>query len=310
LKTYHNISSFEVPEETILTIGSYDGVHLGHQKILSTIIEKAKATGKTSVLLTFSPHPRYVIPAPKKVAFGLLSTDSEKESLLESLGLDYLIVQDFTLNWANREPEAYVKKSLIEGINPKEIVVGFDHRFGKARKGDITLLQAMCKEHNISVTEIDKQLLEEDKISSTRARILLDKGDVHKVKDVLGRPYSIQGTVVEGFKVGRSIGFPTANIEPNSPQKLIPADGAYACKITVDGQIHNAMMNIGLRPTLSSVSKRSIEVHIFNFAKDIYNKEVYIQFEHRIRDEKKFRSLEELSAQLLKDREAATKLLM
>jgi len=307
MKVINNIEDFEKPDSAVVTIGTFDGVHLGHQEILNQVVADAKSIGGKSILITFWPHPRFIL---KKDAtdLKLLSTFDEKVELLESLGLDYLIKIPFTPKFSNLSAEEFTKSILVDRIGTKKLYIGYDHRFGNNREGDIHFLQEKGSVFDYEVFEIPRQDIDNIGISSTKIRSALHEGEIQLSNSLLGRNYSISGTVVEGQRVGREIGFPTANLEVRESYKLLPGDGAYAVIVEIDGTSFNGMLNIGFKPTVDG-SQRTIETHLFNFDENIYGRELTIEFVQSLRKERKFDSLEDLKKQLAQDKDKAKSIL-
>ncbi len=308
MKIYHGLEDFAPIHNAVVTIGTFDGVHLGHQKILKRLSSVAQRIGGETVLLTFWPHPRIVLYP--EYDLKLLTTMEEKTALLEKYGINHLVRIRFTKEFAALSSEEYIRQVLVEKIGTKKLVIGHDHRFGKNRAGNFADLVAKEKVYGYEVEEIPKQEIDDITINSTRIRNALNEGNIHIGNEYLGRAYSITGKVVKGDELGRKIGFPTANISVNSPHKLIPYNGSYAVQVSFPNQnhIYSGMMNMGYRPTVDG-RKHSIEVHIFNFDKTIYGKTLTISFLKLIRPEEKFDSLEDLKIQLRKDKLLAQQIL-
>ncbi len=289
-----------------LTLGIYDGVHLGHQKIIRRVVERAKEIGGMSCVVTFDPHPREVLIPD--TAPDLLTSTKKKIELLEALGLDAVCLIRFTREFAQVEARKFVKDFLINTLRTRAIVEGYDWRFGKGRKGDVELLREIGKDNGYEVEQVDGVVIDGQIVSSTLIRELVLEGDLDKAAAYLGREYSITGDIVEGSRMGREIGFPTANIEPH--HEAIPPNGIYAVRVDVGGERKNGTLNIGVRPTVTEEKKRTIEVHIMDFYRDIYNEEIEVTFVKRLRDEKKFPSIEALTDQIKKDVEKARRVLV
>ena len=300
MKVYDSIKNFVQLPYAVVTIGAFDGVHLGHKKILYRVQELAKENGGESVVITFWPHPRKITTSENSVK--VLSSLKERIKLIEECGIDYLLVIEFTKEFAELSPVEFIEKILANTIGTKKLVIGHDHRFGKNREGNFDLLKEYSSKYGYEVEEISRQDIDQVGVSSTVIRQALEKGDVEKAAEYLGRMYSLTGKVVKGKQLGRTIGFPTANIIPEEQDKLIPSDGVYAVIAEVDGQKYGGMLNIGLRPTVNG-TKRTIEANLFNFDKDIYEQEITIYFVKYLRNEKKFESLEDLKKQLVLDKE-------
>jgi riboflavin kinase/FMN adenylyltransferase len=290
-------------EKAVVTIGTFDGVHLGHRQILSQLKEEAARIGGETVIITFHPHPRKIISSvPGDIK--LLNTLSEKISLLEEAGIDHLVVVPFDHVFANQTAEEYVKDFLYRYFKPHTVIIGYDHRFGKGREGNYELMNEYGKTLGFEVKEISEQLINEIVISSTKIRHAITANDIETANSFLGYPYFFEGTVVEGNKLGRTIGYPTANLHVSSEEKLIPGDGVYAVTV-VSGEKYKGMMNIGLRPTVDG-KKRVIEVNIFDFDKDIYGQNLQVHLHAYLRGEVKFTGIDALKEQLQKDKTTAT----
>ena len=303
MKIYQGLTDFHPPKNPVVTSGTFDGLHLGHQKILNRLQELAKSKGGETVLLTYWPHPRLVLQ-PHNNGLRLLSTFSEKVSLLKEMGIDHLIILPFTEEFSQMSSEEFIGKILVDKIQTKTLVIGYDHRFGKNREGSFEYLQAHSNLFGFDVEEISRQDVDELGVSSTKIRNALTQGDIKTATKYLGRPYEISGLVVRGQQIGRSMGFPTANIQVEDQYKLLPRDGAYAVHVQVKGIRYKAMLNIGDRPTVEG-DKKTIEAHLIDFQGDLYGLELTIYFEAFLREEKKFDSLEALKNQLMLDREQA-----
>lgn len=289
-----------------LTLGIYDGVHLGHQKIIRRVVERAKEIGGMSCVVTFDPHPREVLIPD--TAPDLLTSTKKKIELLKALGLDAVCLIRFTREFAQVEARKFVKDFLINTLRTRAIVEGYDWRFGKGRKGDVELLREIGKDNGYEVEQVDGVVIDGQIVSSTLIRELVLEGNLDKAAAYLGREHSITGDIVEGSRMGREIGFPTANIEPH--HEAIPPNGIYAVRVDVAGERKNGTLNIGVRPTVTEEKKRTIEVHIMDFYRDIYNEEIEVTFVERLRDEKKFPSVEALTDQIKKDVEKARRVLV
>jgi len=290
-------------EEAVVTSGTFDGVHFGHQKILKQIVDLAQQTGGKSVVLTFWPHPRFVLSKGAS-DLKLLSTFDEKAELLELAGIDYVIKIEFTEAFSQLSSEAFIQDVLVNRLKTKRLVIGYDHRFGKNRTGSFEYLKENSDHFGFSVAEIKRQDIDHVGVSSTKVREALLYGIVDQAAQYLGRNYSFKGVVIEGQKLGSSIGFPTANIYVKETYKLIPKDGVYAVKVKVLGQEWLGMLNIGIRPTIAGAG-RSMEVHVFNLEETLYGQEIEIQLVSRLRDEKKFENIEQLKRQLSEDKSSA-----
>jgi riboflavin kinase/FMN adenylyltransferase len=284
---------------SVLTVGTFDGVHLGHQAIIRYLNERAAKVGGCSVVVSFDPHPREVVLG-KHVP--LLTTLEERGDLLEAFGIDRFVVLPFTRDLSNLSPRDYVEQVLIETIGLREIVIGYDHRFGRDRAGDRATLEALGAEHGFSVDVIPEQIVHEVTVSSSEIRRLLsDEGDVAGAADLLGRPYALTGTVIRGDQRGRTIGYPTANLRVHGDRKLVPKPGVYAVRVDYGNEAFGGMMNIGRRPTFETDGAVTVEAHLFDFDREIYGRELEVAFVERIRDEQKFSGPDALVEQLQGD---------
>ncbi len=286
----------------MVTIGTFDGVHLGHREVIAELKRIAHNTGGESVVFTFFPHPRMVV-TPNEDIIRLLTTQEEKCLLLDELLLDHMVIYPFTREFASLSYTEFVKNILVDQMHICKLVTGYDHKFGHDRQGDFHALKILGDFHGFEVEQLDPLLVENVAVSSTKIRQALETGDVQKASHYLGYPYLLKGKVVEGRRLGREIGFPTANILPDDQHKLIPTDGVYAVLVNVGGVPYKGMLNVGSRPTVNTnVDHRSIEVHIFDFSADIYQCDISVSFMERIRDEVKFGSLDQLKEQLALDK--------
>ncbi len=307
MKIYEGLEGFTPVKNAVVTSGTFDGVHLGHQKILKRIREIARSIQGETVLITFWPHPRLVL-YPNEHKLRLLSTFEEKTKLLRQFGIDHLITIPFTQEFSQMSSEQFIKRVLIESIHTKKLVIGYDHRFGKNREGSFEYLKANSANFGFELEEISRQDVEEIAVSSTKVRKALESGDVRTAESCLGRPYELNGLVIKGQQIGRSIGFPTANIHIPNDYKLIPKDGVYAVEASVDGSIYKAMLNIGNRPTVDG-TKKTVEANLFDFQGDLYDKQITIYFREFLREERKFESLDALKEQLVLDQLSAKSIL-
>ena len=292
----------------VVTIGTFDGVHRGHRLILDRMRSVAEEVGGETVIITFDPHPRNIVgmrsdPQP------LLTTMPERINLLAKIGIDHLVIVPFTPAFAAMDPRDYVQDFLVARFHPHTLIIGYDHRFGRQREGDYHLLESLSETYGFQVRELDAQILRDAAISSTRIREALMQGRPEEATEQLGYPYFFSGLVRHGDKRGRTIGFPTANLKPDDPAKLLPADGVYAVRVSLseadgDAYTKTGMMNIGLRPTVDG-TRHLAEVNIFDFNEDIYGRVLTVQVISRIREERKFSGLEALQAQLSSDRSKA-----
>lgn len=293
---------------TVVTVGTFDGVHEGHRSLIRVLINEAKSRNARSVLVTFDPHPRDIINP--QMCIGLLTTLEERAELLSGCGLDELVVIPFDRDFSLLSSREFVEEYIVKKIGLSCFVIGYDHKFGRDRTGSYETVAEIGKKDNFDVRLVHAHEISEVTVSSTAVRkALLNEGDVTQAERYLGHPYRLVGTVVNGDQRGRTIGFPTANIKPENPRKIIPKNGVYAVEVDVLGKTYGAMMNIGVRPTVTKGEERTIEVHVFEFNETIYGKRMSIEFKARLRDEMKFDGLAELIAQLNKDKEDALKML-
>lgn len=308
MKIWKHIESltFKCP---VVTIGIFDGVHIGHKHVLNRLIDLASSYKGESVVVTLWPHPRLVLNKETE-NLRYLNTFEEKVLLLERSGIDHLVVIEFTKEFAQLDSCAFIKDILVEKIGIKHLVVGYNHKFGKNRQGDFRNLQECAGIYNFTI-EQTTAVSENGKIfSSTAIRENLLEGDIDEANSGLGYDYFLQGKVVDGMRIGRELGFPTANIVPHDDHKLIPSDGVYAVNIQIDEITYNGMLNIGYRPTMhSDIPVKTIEVNVFDFDQDMYGKSLTLIFRKRIRDEKKFENIEQLRAQLGLDKNKALNIL-
>ena len=308
MKIYRSINQFPDNINTVITIGTFDGMHKGHQYILKRLNEIALNKSLISVLLTFSPHPRHVL-FPDNQDLKLLNTLDEKMDILRKSGLKSLIIHEFTKEFSRKKSVNFIRDILVNRLNMKYMLIGHDHHFGRNREGSYSELKEFSDIYSFNLEEIQAQQYNSITISSTKIRkALLDK-DIDKATNFLGYSYMFSGIVIHGSKLGRKIGFPTANILLQDQNKLLPADGVYAVSINVSKKNYFGMLNIGLRPTLES-KRRQVEVHIFDFVKNIYNKNISVSIIRFIRDEKIFQDLESLKSQLIIDRKNCKKILL
>jgi riboflavin kinase/FMN adenylyltransferase len=302
LKIIHSISNFTSKESSFVTIGTFDGIHIGHQKILGDLIQSAKENNTKSVVLTFFPHPRMVLQ--KNVTIELLNTIEEKSQLLEQMGLDYLIIHPFSKEFSRLTALDFVRDILVNQLNTTKLIIGYDHHFGKNREGNIDQLREYSHLYDFEVEEIPAQDIDDVSVSSTKIRNALHEGHLKTANNYLGYSFMIHGTVVNGKKLGGKIGYPTANIDVKEDYKLIPKTGVYVIQSEIDGTLYSGMMNIGYRPTVDG-KHQTIEAHFFDFEGDLYGQFLKIEFLYFLRDEQKFDSVEELIDQLKKDQENA-----
>lgn len=306
MKLHRDLQALPAFKNAVVTIGSYDGVHAGHQAIIARVNATARKIGGESVLITFHPHPRHVL-RPDDDSLKLLNSIDEKVELLARYGVDHVVIVPFSRDFAAQTPEAYISDFLVRHFQPKIVVIGYDHKFGNKRAGDIHLLKAVSADYGFEVQEIEQQEVDAIVVSSTKIRRALAQGQVQQAAEWLNHSFELSGRVVHGQKIGTQIGFPTANIEVQDPHKLIPPQGIYAVKVAHRGDWYEAMLYIGNRPTLNG-RDRSIEVNIFDFNQDIYGQDLRIAFIAHIRDDEKFDSLDALSAQLARDKAATLRI--
>ncbi|HSZ25290.1 MAG TPA: bifunctional riboflavin kinase/FAD synthetase [Cytophagaceae bacterium] len=297
MKVYRELNDFIKLSNAIVTTGTYDGVHKGHRKILQTLTEIAKKNKGESVVITFWPHPRKIIGTGNLQDVKSLSTLEEKIDLLSSRGIDHLLIIPFNREFSELSSQDFIKNILQDTIGTKKLIIGYDHKFGKNREGSFDYLQKESIQYGFEVEEIPRQDLNDIAISSTEIRNALNCGNVSKATLYLEQPYQLKGIVVKGKQLGRTIGFPTANIKVNDPEKLIPADGVYAVRVKYKNELFGGMLNIGYRPTVEG-KDRTIEVYIIDFTAEIYGEELEVYFLEFIRTEQKFSSIEELKEQL------------
>jgi riboflavin kinase/FMN adenylyltransferase len=303
MQVHYGFESYKNIKNPIVTVGTFDGVHFGHQKIIQRLQKIAKKNNGESVLLTFDPHPRKILLNDQ--GLKLIHTINEKINILENLGLDHLVIYPFTLEFSKFSAKRYIDELLIQKLGTHTLVIGYDHHFGNDREGNIDLLKKYEKSNPFYLEEIKAHEIEEIKISSTKVRSAIEKGNIHLVNDYCGHFYEFSGEVVHGNGIGKTIGTPTANIKLNSNEKIIPLDGVYAVVCQIKDTNYKGIMNIGFKPTVDEGQKRTVEIHLFDYEKDIYGQDLRTKVIERIRDEVKFNSLKELKNQILKDNEKA-----
>jgi riboflavin kinase / FMN adenylyltransferase len=303
MKIYHNLDDFTPLPYAVVTSGTFDGVHLGHQKILNRLKEVAAKHNGETVVITFWPHPRFVLN-PADTTLKLLNTFEERVELIKEEGIHHLLRIPFTKEFSNISSSDFIQKILVQKIGTKKLVIGYDHHFGKNREGSFEELKSNGPRLGFEVEEIPRQEVDSIGISSTKIRTALESSDVETAKSLLGRPFSITGRVVQGEKLGRMLGFPTANLDLDSHYKLIPAEGIYAVTIKYEGNLFKGMLYIGQRPTVGGVHQ-TIEVNLFDFNKSIYGETLSVQFIANIRQDIKFNDLEALKKQLVLDKQSA-----
>lgn len=301
-----SIPVYDKVHSTAITIGTFDGVHIGHQKILHRLIKNASQLGLKSTVLTFFPHPRMVLQ--KDADIKLLNTIDEKAQIMERLGLDFLIIHPFTQKFSRLSATVFVRDILVNSLRTKKIIIGYDHRFGRNRNANITDLIAFGNALDFEVEEISAQEIDDVSVSSTKIRKALEVGDITMANKYLGYNYMLTGTVMRGKGLGRQLNYPTANLHIEEAYKLIPKTGVYVVKSDLHGSTVHGMMNIGYNPTVSGTVK-SIEINFFNFEKDLYDQKIQVDILFRLRNEEKFKSLEALKVQLAKDKERSLALI-
>ena len=299
-----DITTFTSQKPTVITIGTFDGVHLGHQKIIKRVVETAHKNGLLATVFTFFPHPRMIVQHDQQLK--LIHTLAEKKQFLQSLGVDLLIVQPFDEAFANLSAEAFVSELLVKHLRAKKVIIGYDHHFGKNRTANIDNMRLFGEQYGFSVEEIPVQEVDEVSVSSTKIRQALNEGKVEIAEHYLGVPYSFIGKVVHGLKLGRTIGFPTANLQVEASYKLIPKDGVYVVYTFIEGRKVYGMMSIGKNPTIQGKGA-SIEVYFFDFNQDLYGQDLTIYFVKYLREERKFSSVSLLKKQIQDDETAARK---
>jgi len=304
--TVQSISKYDERHPTAITIGTFDGVHIGHRKILERLIKNAATLELKSTVLTFFPHPRMVLQKDSDIK--LLNTIGEKTKILRELGLDQLIIHPFTKEFSRLSATEFVRDILVNDLKTKKIIIGYDHRFGRNRNANITDLRAFGSALDFQVEEIPAQEIDEVSVSSTKIRRALEEGDVSTANTYLGYRYMLTGTIQKGKGLGRQINFPTANLHIKETYKLVPKNGVYVVQSNLFGKMVYGMMNIGYNPTVEGKDK-STEIHFFDFNKDLYGKEIQVDILHRIRDEHKFESVDALQKQLQKDKETSHSLI-
>ena len=307
MKVHENIEAVEQLKNPVVTIGTFDGVHIGHQAIFNKMKEEAAKIGGETVVITFFPHPRIVLGLDN-AQLRFINQQNKKIALIEKAGIDHLIIIKFTKEFSLKTSDEFIKGMVIDKINPAIIVIGYDHHFGKNREGNFNLLNSYSKQYGFKLIQVEAQVIDYITVSSSKIRKLLEAGNVGEANALLGYVYSITGKVVKGKSIGKDIGFPTANIETGDEYKLIAAVGVYACLIEYKGKRYKGMSNIGFRPTIDH-GDLTIEVNIFDFNQQIYGEEITIYFVERLRNEKKFDSLQALVEQLHKDKEHTLEIL-
>ena len=306
MEVIHSISNYQSKRPSILTIGTFDGVHIGHQKIIRNLVSKAKEEDLMCFVLTFFPHPRMILQ--KDTQLKMIDTLEEKRQLLESLGVEILIVQPFTLEFSRLTAIEFTRDILVNGLNISKLIIGYDHRFGRNREATIEDLKHFGLDYDFSVEEIPAQDIASIAVSSTKVRNAISAGEIKKVNQYLGRPFSLCGSIVKGDKIGRKIGYPTANLDIKETYKLRPQNGVYLVQSHLNNQKYFGMMNVGKRPTVSGKQIQT-EIYFFDFDGDLYGNKLKIELLEKIRDEQKYDSLESLGNQLSIDQKSCQKLI-
>jgi riboflavin kinase/FMN adenylyltransferase len=306
MKIYRSIEDYDEDKRSVVTIGTFDGIHLGHQKILSRLIKSSKNKDLNSVVLTFFPHPRIILNKYNEVK--MIDTLDEKIIHLNEIGIDSLVIHPFDKNFSLLSANQFIKDFLVDKLKIKHIIIGYDHRFGKGREASVTDLKNYADDYDFTVEEIKAQEIEKITVSSTKIRNSINQGDIKTTEKYLGRYFNLTGKVVKGDGLGKKINYPTANIFIEETYKIIPKDGVYLVETIIKDKLFKGMMNIGHRPTIGT-NVKSIEVHLFNFNEDIYGQVISIKMISKIRDEKKFSSIQALKEQLVKDENYCLKLI-
>lgn len=301
MRVFNNVEDFKPAGKTIVTIGTFDGVHLGHQKLIRGLQEIKQETGGQTTILTFDPHPRKVL-FPNQHDLKLITTTAEKCELLEKYGIDNVIIYPFTTAFSKLQAGEYIEKIIVNGLHTEVLVIGYDHRFGSNREGNIDTLKQVSARFNFSIEEITAQDIDQINVSSTRIRKALEEGDMATANRFLGYDFFITGKVVKGKQLGRTIGYPTANMDMADADKIIPKIGVYAVRVWVDNRLYKGMLNAGLNPTTDNDDALKVEVNIFDFDREIYGETIRVEFVRRLRDEEKFANLEELKQALHADK--------
>ena len=306
MKVYRHIDEINHDSNTIITIGTFDGIHLGHQEIIKKLFERSRYHKGRSFLITFHPHPRKVVSKSNNIK--ILSTPDEKISILEKMGLENLFIINFTPEFSQQSPASFINDFLIRKIGLREIVVGHDHKFGKGREGTFETLESLSKSLKFEMSMVDEFKVNDEPVNSTKIRNALSQGDVRKANSFLGREYIFTGKVIEGDKRGRELGYPTANILLDDADKLLPGLGMYAACVIIDNEKFPGLLSIGKRPTFYDNGEIIPEVYIYDFERNIYNKKIAVTVIDKIRDEEKFSSPEDLINQMNKDKEAGIRI--
>lgn len=305
MSVFYNISELSQVTNSIVTIGTFDGVHLGHQKIIKRLVELKQKQGGEIVLFTFDPHPRKIL-FPEQKDLKLITTTEEKCDILKQFGVDHVLVYPFTTEFSKMQAQDYISNIIVKGVKTKTLVIGYDHRFGSNREGSIDTLKQFAPIYHFDLEEIPAQEINQLNVSSTRIRKAIEDGDIQTANDFLGYTFFITGEVIKGKQLGRTIGYPTANIFIDNADKLIPKIGVYAVNVVLKGVTYKGMLNVGTNPTTDFDNKIKIEVNIFDFDADIYGETLKVEFVKWIRNEEKFANLDELKQALANDKIACT----
>ena len=307
MKVHYGIETCKEIHNPVVTVGTFDGVHYGHQKIITRLQKIAQNCNGESVLLTFDPHPRKILFKDKKIK--LINTIKEKIKILSNLGLDHLVIYPFNIEFSNLSAHEYISELLVNKLKTNTLVIGYDHHFGKNREGDIKFLIENNNLYPFNLEEIKAHEIDEIKISSTKIRQAIDNGNIHLFNDYCGRFFEFSGKIIQGNGLGKKIGYATANLEIENEGKIIPANGVYAVKCLLNDEIINGIMNIGFKPSIEKNNIKTIEIHLFNFNKNIYDYYLTVKVLNKIRDEVKFPSIEKLKIQISRDIKVAQNLL-
>jgi len=306
LKIYNNLSEFKTAKKTFVTIGTFDGVHVGHQKVIKRLIKSAKKKDATSVLLTFFPHPRMILQ--KSTEIKLINTIDERIELLNKIGLEAIVIQPFSKKFSRLSALEFTRSILVNTLNISRLIIGYDHHFGKNREGNFELLEEYGHTYDFKVKKISQQDINNIAVSSTKIRLAIESGEIEKANNYLGYNFMLSGKVVKGKNLGEKIGFPTANLFIKEKYKLIPKTGAYTVKAVINKKVVFGMMNIGYRPTISG-ENQTVEVHFFDFNENLYDKIIQVEVLNFLRDEQKFDSVEALQKQLVKDKASSLEII-
>lgn len=309
MKVYSEIEDIDYNPDSIITVGTFDGVHLGHQKVLRQLIEKSKEYNLRAVVVTFDPHPQHVVQNPKYEPIKLLTDINERIRLFKILGIENVLVIPFSMEFANLAPEKFVEQIFVNKIGVNKVLIGYDHLFGNQRSGDFTLLTELGEKFGFTTERLDVEVKDELIISSSKIRKAIASSMIEYANSLLGYHYTISGIVVQGYGLAAKLGFPTANIGNLHPQKQLPAYGVYLTSALIDGKRYYGMANCGIRPTLLTEKRPSLEVHFFDFEGNIYGKAIDLEVINFIRFERKFEDAEELKMQIYRDRQKCYELI-